>query len=892
MTIARHFLPAVLSLAFVAVVAACADDFGRDFDSDPVQITFSSPQFLAADSVASRSGAGPELVDVIALESDDGCDSLCLEVYAEDIPSAVPETEVQSRGKLTSSWSSFGLFAYKYKAADGWNGEQRPNFAYNDQFTISGSTITPPKEYIWPGGKYKLRFYGVMPRDEGKPNASSAKGDPTLDFTVTTDVANQKDILVGSSGELAGNYYRPVEMKFTHPLASIQFVTDATPKYYSSGTSCGSFYRGSVNSMEITNVYSRGRYNLDKGEWTALSDKVSYNMEINKSYVGLSYEMDITPPGKAFFVIPQTAPDDAELCIDYQDYEGGFKRKLRASLAGVKWEPGKAYTYKVSTSSIKIDYVIEIDSTDCRPLDYYGGEIKLNVKSYKLVTRQGDPDKKVKIELESSKVTQKYNNRTWESASKVTIVQSATPSDDPFVNAYTATVTIPNMSNSYNRTDFKMTSRSYNSSTSSPYNLSNGGTGYAGKILNTANCYVVDGSGYVCFPVVFGPTFKDGVQRDYSFADDCAQDSLLLSAPVFPKKIIDSETGAVQTIMTPYDPEKTFIKDYLKGADTTYDWSKFTAKLDWVDLMVGGVSQVTLVNSGQYIRFYNSGVYCNAVISLYDQDNTRVWSWHIWSTDQFGSHSDVRVTANGYDFTMAAVDLGWKPLNETAYYDTEFKVQFKQKESGNTKEIVITKQSTTDVGLNGKSYSWKFGQMTPYTDSGTYGGSSKVITTAPLQRTLIGQLQFNIKDSWETLYSAFEPCFLNIWSWTNQGTAYTDDPVVKTLYDPCPVGYCMPPGLVFNAFGFEDKTGGQLISAESNPWVKPDPKYVNGYEFFANSEHSETIDLYYQGYYWTAQGSVSFNTPGKFWLYSSGAPYLQKKPNGVYRGSIRPIREQ
>lgn len=190
-----------------------------------------------ADGSASRSrstAAGPELVDVIAVQSVEGGDSLYLEIYAEDLPAEVIDTIPESRGSQRSTlWSGFDLFGYKYLAAQGWDGNQTSNFAYKVVTSIKDDIVTTPKEYIWPGGRYKLKFFGVMPSDTGTPMASDAKGDPCFKYTVPLTQPSQRDIFVASSGEIAGNSYKPVKMNFTHALASVSFITNTDRLLYS-----------------------------------------------------------------------------------------------------------------------------------------------------------------------------------------------------------------------------------------------------------------------------------------------------------------------------------------------------------------------------------------------------------------------------------------------------------------------------------------------------------------------------------------------------------------------------------------------------------------------------------------------------------------------------------
>lgn len=48
--------------------------------------------------------------------------------------------------------------------------------------------------------------------------------------------------------------------------------------------------------------------------------------------------------------------------------------------------------------------------------------------------------------------------------------------------------------------------------------------------------------------------------------------------------------------------------------------------------------------------------------------------------------------------------------------------------------------------------------------------------------------------------SGMDGLYYNLWSAENATTTVNDDPVIKTVYDPSPVGYCVPPSGAFTGF--------------------------------------------------------------------------------------------
>ncbi len=151
--------------------------------------------------------------------------------------------------------------------------------------------------------------------------------------------------------------------------------------------------------------------------------------------------------------------------------------------------------------------------------------------------------------------------------------------------------------------------------------------------------------------------------------------------------------------------------------------------------------------------------------------------------------------------------------------------------------------------------------------------------------------------------------YYNIWSWENMDVEYTSDPTVKSMYDPCPPGYCLPSGLAFNAFGMQNIIGTQPNDTKSNPCRNPNPQYQNDISFFTDSEKINTIsfhgrfgttngdDIKNRFYYFTGQGYITINESytNKTFLYfydTDKKPYFQSELPRNVGGNVRPVREE
>lgn len=75
--------------------------------------------------------------------------------------------------------------------------------------------------------------------------------------------------------------------------------------------------------------------------------------------------------------------------------------------------------------------------------------------------------------------------------------------------------------------------------------------------------------------------------------------------------------------------------------------------------------------------------------------------------------------------------------------------------------------------------------------------------------------------------------FWNLWNANNTRTDANDDPVVKTVYDPSPVGYCVPATNAFSGFTYEGKSVIDDFSLINSPFTSSDDFIANkGYEFY------------------------------------------------------------
>lgn len=116
----------------------------------------------------------------------------------------------------------------------------------------------------------------------------------------------------------------------------------------------------------------------------------------------------------------------------------------------------------------------------------------------------------------------------------------------------------------------------------------------------------------------------------------------------------------------------------------------------------------------------------------------------------------------------------------------------------------------------------------------------------------------------------------NAWS-ANNASNDANTTVVKTVYDPCPVGYHMPQRNAFTGF---TSTGGNTSDAAQ---FNVSGSFVRGWNFWTNSTHASTIFFPASGYRNYVSGALTrVGSYGCFW---SAVPYDTSYGRSLYFGS-------
>lgn len=273
-------------------------------------------------------------------------------------------------------------------------------------------------------------------------------------------------------------------------------------------------------------------------------------------------------------------------------------------------------------------------------------------------------------------------------------------------------------------------------------------------------------------------------------------------------------------------------------------------------------------------------VYGNAIVAVRDTDSRIMWSWHIWVTD-YELGSDVRTVTNyqGIAYKMMPVNIGWCDAETTTYDARSVKVRFTQAETGAMQVITLTQASHSVVNFGNQPY-FQFGRKDPMlagirnasgstVDKGCYSdgyafdksGTGKVAIGVSIQHP---HIFYNYGSS--SIYDWCATSYSNLWSGDNTVTTANDNAVVKTIYDPSPVGYHLPSSNAFTGFTYNGSNvfGSSYFGSRFNsPYTSTTDFTDNfGWEFYCNKMTGE-------GSYDTAGGTIFFPASG-YRSYSAG----------------------
>ena len=860
-------LPVLLS---VVLLASCRDEIETGAYTGPY-IRFSVSEGSEWHSTRAAGGPAEKAVprdSVQPLHGGDGNTPLYLHtLYTDSIASpssdSRPDTAVLTRAtpvKTETLYESFGISASAYTGS--WSETSyRPDYMYDVEVTKASNWTT---SYRWPATEHLSVFAYAPYHGEGIVLSDKAKpGSPTITYTVPADVAKQKDLLFANPtysapGGILKILYNVMPLTFNHALTAVKFV-------------CGDDMQGgTVKSVSLKNVYSKGNLTfaysiITQSCWSDVDTPADFSQTLDKSTTGTPNEA-LTTDAQTFMMIPQTLPDGAQIEVVFTDY-AGTDHTLTADIKGTEWPIGKTVTYKISSSSINWKYTIKINMPN--EFTYTGGTLQYSVVLYKengLGEKQSVP---WTAEFsEDDGVSWKNTPPDW-----VTGFTTAGPGGET-PQSYTATVSAQiGTDNSPHTTALQ--SAIEKGTETAPYNLANQ-TG-SSTVQNTANCYVVSAPGYYCFPLVYGNAIKNGTTNTSAYTSNKTGSNIL--------KTFINHTG---------DP---ITSPYIKNNNC----QPSKAELVWQDApdLVTDIKYEDTGNGRIAFKVDKNTIrQGNAVIAIKDANGTVLWSWHIWVTDENIGQTIEVTNHQGKKYKLMSVNLGWcEGRTETYAERMKYWIRFQSIDPDgimHQRRLIIQPSASITTGGNHPYYQW--GRKDPFPPSNGLANTNKIWydkdgnahTESPQTENLSTGIacikNYILKpDVMHSQYSG-DNTYANLWSADNNVYTANDENVIKTIYDPSPVGFKLPPSNAFTGFtttgNYTNNTS--QINGEWNGSLK-------GWNFYADSSKSKTLFFPALGMRFYSKGGMgNVGSYGGCW---SAVPYSQTNGRFLYfySSSIGPL---
>ena len=294
--------------------------------------------------------------------------------------------------------------------------------------------------------------------------------------------------------------------------------------------------------------------------------------------------------------------------------------------------------------------------------------------------------------------------------------------------------------------------------------------GGARSTMSTANCYMVHTAGDYKLPLVYGNAIKDGAANTAAYTGIANIDATL----TFPNH-------ADNPITAPWITKATTGT----GADKGMGIVVSTAELLWQDAQ-GLVTAVGI--DGDYLTLTvgkdaatQEG---NAMIAAKDAGGKIVWSWHIWVTKETFADATLTTVATGsHNYKVTPVNLGWVPTGGDG------------------------KQGYNTYYQWGRKDAFIPGTWNAATNRTVYDISNTAVTGLTYEGSTTPTIADNIKNPM-TFYNN-NTTFYNMWDAQQTGTDNITTATKKTVYDPCPAGFCVPTG---NLYCFMGNNGNRTMT--------------------------------------------------------------------------------
>ena len=744
----------------------------------------------------------------------------------------------------------------------------------------NGELYTPIR---WSFAQPWARFFAVYPSKDSYSkltinDMTSTDNAPSVDFTVEPNVRDQKDFMTACTGEVhyATQGEQPTtNLDFRHALTAIRFAVGQNLSW-----------NKTIDKVEIRNAIMKSKYKLSNAfngagaTWdntgatrgTATLSGLSVNTCSNPNVT----IMGNTGDNFTFYMIPQVLTGNSVTAyVHFTD-----NTEITATLKG-EWKAGTTRTLKLSETNSTWNYVLT--PTDPSRAAKYDETISqpYGITSYRQAsdgTKQAVAWKVVGYDADGDGTFSMAEKPAWLISLSKTEGDGGTAAD-----LGTATLKKAELIDLLKQRNDGLKNATVLGSSSAPYDLSTKG----GSVnRSTANSYLISAPGHYRIPLVYGNAIENGATNDKSYISHAAAGNSDV--------LYNFQDHAGHNIDNPW------IEKTNSGANASVDG----AEVVWADA-ADLVHSPTIAHDGgnAFLDFevkasdIQSG---NAVVAV-KKGGTTVWSWHLWFAPKDALDKIPVTNHQGVVYNFTKETLGWKPTQWSgSTYDKPrtVKVKVEQTVANNSTKQTAVINITQNPGSvkQGVTTLYQFGRKDafPGVASSDLAANSHFTEDAGNNMSIMNGIQHPDNFyTWGSSWSSTPPTgysYYNLWSADNTTTGYNDNPVVKTVYDPCPVGFKMPASNAFTGFtttGQNSYTQSEFNVDGTDDWQQWTNNF--GHNFWTSSSKTATINFPASGYRYFDEGQLhNVGIRGCYW---SAVPYNTRYGCylSFYSGGMNPL---
>ena len=828
----------------------------------------------------------------LAAHSNRNIDVCLIETTVEGVNPVKADARTRADIIATSTLGDFSASGIRGTAASGIL--TTPEWFHAKKTKSNGELYSPIR---WSFAQPKARFFAVYPNAESYAkmtinNTDATSGSPSVDFEVNSDVTKQVDLMTACTGdvEYATQFQQPTtKLDFRHALTGIRFAVGQNLSW-----------NKTIDKVELRGAVMKSKYVLSKqfdgngADWDHSSDTRG-NATLSGVSVSTSANPNVTIMGNAgdnytFYMIPQQLTGHVTAYVHCTD-----GTEITVPLKG-EWKAGTTRTYKLSQTTSTWTYTLT--PTDPSRAANYD---ETQSQTYGITSYREDPATHQQQAVAWKVVGYDGNNDgTFSMAEKPAWLTSLSKTEGTGGTAAdqgTATLTkdVTDLLAKRNKALKEATELG----TATPYDLSTKG----GSVnRSTANSYVISAPGHYRIPLVYGNAIENGSTNANAYTSHAAAGNSNV--------LYNFKDHNNQNITDPW------IEKTNGGANNGVDGAE-VVWADAADLVHLSSTPISHDASGNaFLDFevtaadIQSG---NAVVAV-KKGGTTVWSWHLWFAPKDALDKIPVTNYQGKVYNFTKETLGWKPTQWSgSTYDKARTVKVKVvqtiKNGGVAQETVINITQNPGNVKKGATTLYQFGRKDafPGVDASDLAANSHFTQNAGDNMTIMNNIQnpdkFYIYGS--SMYTNYG--YYNLWSADNTVTGSynqgNDNPVVKTVYDPCPVGFKMPANNAFTGFTANGQNGGTMNVDGTDNWQTYQNNF--GHNFWTNSSKTATINFPASGYRLVNDGSLgSVGNSGYCWSavpsdtnggcslsFSSGGVFPLYNFNRPFGFSARPVSE-